>query len=168
MSLGPVFVFDQKTSQLRHQLVLKLLFCFPESWIIQLRQILTYYNQALTTVLVYHFILTFEVCYVFAVWEHLFDGSEQEERKYIWEQRKTIPFFLFLVIRYLPILALLIDNGFTYNLASISAGLTIGFLSVCTFGWLRVGVTTLASAAAEGMDSHSIHQSKTEISSVSY
>ncbi|KIJ54860.1 hypothetical protein M422DRAFT_775081 [Sphaerobolus stellatus SS14] len=79
-----------------------------------------YYTAAATTLVLYHYVLTFE-----------------NECRYAWQQRKALPFYLFLIFRYLPPFVFLIDQGSQYLDAS-------GFfpsgppVSVCRLWWPRL------------------------------
>ncbi|KIJ34300.1 hypothetical protein M422DRAFT_52068 [Sphaerobolus stellatus SS14] len=87
-----------------------------------------YATEALTIMLLLHYVLTF-----------------QQERLWVWRQRKNISTFLFIAFRYFPFITLALAQLNQYGLIIISennSGITV---QGCEFWWVRTAVGPLVS-----------------------
>ncbi|KIJ31150.1 hypothetical protein M422DRAFT_267223 [Sphaerobolus stellatus SS14] len=66
-------------------------------------QIYRYFTCVALTLLIYNYLITFE-----------------QERVHVWKQAKTLPFYIFLVLRYFPLIVLIIAFDFHYVLLAYS------------------------------------------------
>ncbi|KIJ26557.1 hypothetical protein M422DRAFT_272380 [Sphaerobolus stellatus SS14] len=94
-------------------------------------QVNTYYTAIMTTLLLYTYVLTFDV-------------SAREECLLVWKQRKTFSNFLFVGFRYFPILAFIADQIRFYapyngqDGIEISPGIVITINGICGLWWPRL------------------------------
>ncbi|KIJ34339.1 hypothetical protein M422DRAFT_263650 [Sphaerobolus stellatus SS14] len=97
-------------------------------------QINLYYTAIMTTLLLYTYVLTFDV-------------SAREECLLVWKQRKTFSSFLFIGFRYFPALAFIVDQTRFYvqsNQGFSSPGVSVLIpglpqnLDFCGFWWPRL------------------------------
>jgi len=121
-------------------------------------QIAQFYTGIATTILLYHHVLTFEASGFYQSYiSFLTEIFLQKERKYIWNQPKSIPVLLFLCLRYIPTTFLVLGQGGVYNIGSVigSNGFTRYLSSVirwqsCVLAWPRLFIGPIVCCAGGG------------------